>query len=430
MNTEILEDPHVCANTEDWVTDVATHKRMQIRRCRCRQRRRNCNEMVGLNKATFGLVVVIVLLDAVAGYSTTSLSPRTRTPLRAIAIPPTGQTPANLDSKDLWIANLDYDGFGKEVTALGKEIQAQGGQADVDHLNKILDWRNAAALIGLATVWATPNPLTVLALSTWTYASWTMVAHHTCHGGYNRVDAGKYNSRGFALGPMRRAFDWLDWMIPEAWNVEHNRLHHYRLNEDYDPDLVQRNLAFLRDMKIPMVFKYATVAFFLPIWKWYYYAPNTFKELCIQDWKQAGKELPAELDPLETCTMVSLFGAKGPHYDALREVCPPRKFLLTVLGPFFGARLVAIPALVLAISSSPILALHALVNVVLADLVTNIHSFITIVTNHAGSDLYTFKDAVKPRTPAFYVRQITGSVNYDLGDDVTDFSHGWLNYRT
>jgi hypothetical protein len=25
------------------------------------------------------------------------------------------------------------------------------------------------------------------ALSTWTYASWTMIAHHTCHGRYNRI---------------------------------------------------------------------------------------------------------------------------------------------------------------------------------------------------------------------------------------------------
>ena len=59
-------------------------------------------------------------------------------------------------------------------------------------------------------MWLDPNPITIAALSTWTYASWTMVAHHTCHGGYNRVDAGKYNSRGFALGSVtRRIADWV-----------------------------------------------------------------------------------------------------------------------------------------------------------------------------------------------------------------------------
>lgn len=114
-----------------------------------------------------------------------------------------------LDDKDEWIRNLDYDAFAKDVTGLGKELQKSAGQADVDHLNKILDWRNLACAIGVATMWLDPNPITIAALSTWTYASWTMVAHHTCHGGYNRVDAGKYNSRGFALGSIpRRIADW------------------------------------------------------------------------------------------------------------------------------------------------------------------------------------------------------------------------------
>ena len=65
-------------------------------------------------------------------------------------------------------------------------------------------------------MWLDPNPITIAALSTWTYASWTMVAHHTCHGGYNRVDAGKYNSRGFALGSVtRRIADWVSRYHPD-----------------------------------------------------------------------------------------------------------------------------------------------------------------------------------------------------------------------
>ena len=72
----------------------------------------------------------------------------------------------------------------------------------------------------------TSNHIMVAALSTWTYASWSMVAHHLSHGGYNRVNMGKYNSRGFAIGSIqRRISDWTDWMYPEAWNVKHNRLH-------------------------------------------------------------------------------------------------------------------------------------------------------------------------------------------------------------
>jgi len=35
-------------------------------------------------------------------------------------------------------------------------------------------------------------------------------------------------------------------MLPEAWNVEHNKLHHYKLGELEDPDLVERNMDMIR----------------------------------------------------------------------------------------------------------------------------------------------------------------------------------------
>jgi fatty acid desaturase len=72
---------------------------------------------------------------------------------------------------------------------------------------------------------------------------------------------------------------------------------------------------------------------------------------------------------------------------------------------------------------------HAIVNLILAEAVTNVHAFATVVTNHCGRDLYTFDDAVKPRSPSFYVRQIVGSANYATGTDLIDFSHGFLNYQ-
>jgi fatty acid desaturase len=331
-----------------------------------------------------------------------------------------------LSPEDAWIADLDYNAFAKDVTALGKELRQNTGEEDVAHLQKIVQWRNIAAVVGLATVWMTPNPVTVVALSTWIYASWTMIAHHTCHGGYNRVDAGRYNSRGFALGLMNRAVDWLDWMQPEAWNVEHNRLHHYRLNEGKDPDLVQRNLDFLRDAKLPVAIKYAAVTSFLPVWKWFYYAPNTYKELKINEMKSQGKELPEGFDPEQAATIVSLF---DPSRKDLRQVVKPHEVFTHVFGPFL-ARYAAIPGVLCLLPGvGPTLAAHAVVNLFLAELLTNVHAFITIVTNHAGEDLYTFDDAVKPNSGPFYVRQIIGSANYDAGNDVVDFAHGWLGYQ-
>jgi fatty acid desaturase len=332
-----------------------------------------------------------------------------------------------LAPEDSWVANLDYSAFAKDVNELGKELLKETGDADVKHLYKIVGWRNAAALIGLTTVWMGPNPITIAALSTWTYSSWTMIAHHTCHGGYNRVDAGRFNSRGFGLGLVNRVVDWLDWMQPEAWNIEHNRLHHYRLNEAKDPDLVQRNLGRLREKKMPLALKYAQVAAAFSVWKWFYYAPNTYKELKINEWVKEGKKLPEGLDPDEAATMAALF---DPSNSALRKVVRPRDVFTKVLGPMLLGRYVAIPALICAIpGAGPTLAVHALVNLVLAELLTNVHSAVTIITNHAGEDLYTFDDAVKPKTGSFYVRQVVGSVNYPTGTDLIDFSHGWLNYQ-
>eukprot|EP00979_Chaetoceros_neogracilis_P002872 scaffold472_cov213-Chaetoceros_neogracile.AAC.7 len=129
-----------------------------------------------------------------------------------------------INEKDAWVCNLDHDAFAQEVGDRGKKLTKESNEDDVDHLNKILNWRDMA----------TPNPITIIvALTTsWTYALWTMITPYTCHGGYNRVDAGKYKSRGFALGSVpRRVADWCDWMLPEAWNIEHNRLHHYHLGE-------------------------------------------------------------------------------------------------------------------------------------------------------------------------------------------------------
>jgi hypothetical protein len=59
-----------------------------------------------------------------------------------------------------------------------------------------------------------------------------MIAHHTYHGGYDKVDptkTGRWNRFRFAVGVLSGAIRLADWMVPEAWNVEHNNRHHYNL---------------------------------------------------------------------------------------------------------------------------------------------------------------------------------------------------------
>lgn len=369
------------------------------------------------------------------------LTSRISSSLQAVSTVPNAEEtnkkfmPIEVD-ESAWVKNLDYDSFAQEVTDLGKMLQAQGGQDDIDHLNKMVSWRDKAAIVGILTMALPVNPVAVVALSTWTYSSWLMVAHHVCHGGYNRMDRtgeNGWNSRGFALNNgVQRVMDWCDWILPEAWNVEHNRLHHYHLGERLDPDLVERNSEFIQNMDVPLIVKYMNVLAVMPVWKWFYYAPNTYKELQLTEkFYKKDIPLPDGYDPLQALTLRDIYFPETEAHKVSQEtIVKPADFLSKVLFPFLLTRFVLLPAPLLLIPGvGPMLFSHAIGNLVLAELLSNVHSFATVVTNHAGSDLYKFDDEVRPKSGSFYVRQIVSSTNFNYGNDWTDFSHGWLNYQ-
>ena len=241
-------------------------------------------------------------------------------PLRSVAAAPavqwdTLETPAV--GYDKWASELDYPAFRKEVHALGTKLGNEQGVEDVKHLQKMIMWSNGFGAMGLACMWMS-NPLgrlmSIIGLSTWTCTRWTMIGHHISHGGYNRQDKsggqdfkGRYTTYGFAVGSVwRRARDWFDWMLPEAWNIEHNNLHHYRLGEAGDPDLVERNLELMRSLPIPKPLKYVAVAFLAAMWKWYYYAPNTYKQLKISEMRKRG-EIVSEEEAHEAYVLPMVF---------------------------------------------------------------------------------------------------------------------------
>ncbi len=193
---------------------------------------------------------------------------------------PTKSSADQLQTGDEWIPDFDLKAFTKEIRDLGNKLEKEQGDADVRHLNKIIGWSNMCALVGFLTMGFSINLVSIVALSTWTFSRWTMIAHHTCHGGYDKCHPNKnrWHRFKFAIGSLwRRMCDWFDWMMPEAWNVEHNNRHHYNLSEIEDPDLVENNLRDLREMNAPLVFKYMYVAVAACTWKWLYYSPNTYK---------------------------------------------------------------------------------------------------------------------------------------------------------
>lgn len=130
-----------------------------------------------------------------------------------------------LNKDDEWLAKFDFTSFSEEIRALGKKLEMEQGPADVAHLNKMIMWSNSFAAVGLLSMGFGVNPISVICLSLYTFSRWTMIAHHVCHGGYEKCHPNKsrWSRFKFGLGTLWRRFcDWFDWMMPEAWNVEHN----------------------------------------------------------------------------------------------------------------------------------------------------------------------------------------------------------------
>lgn len=335
---------------------------------------------------------------------------------------------ADLKPGEEWLEKFDLNAFAADINALGKKLEQEQGDDDVRHLNKMIMWSNLFAAFGLLTMGISVNIFSVIALSTFTFSRWTMIAHHTCHGGYDKCHPNKarWSRFKFAIGSLwRRLCDWADWMLPEAWNVEHNNRHHYNLSEIHDPDLVEANLSFLRGLQIPVAFKYVIVAFFMMTWKWFYYAPNTYKELKLAKLRREGKPLPKGVSPEDQVTFDYVMMGKNPFYSA-------SEFLMVVIGPYFVTRFLITPLPLLAVEhflGVQGLYKNALINLVFADILTNIHGFLAVVTNHAGDDMYRFRTGCRPFSGSFYLRQVLASVDFSMGSDPVDFFHGWLNYQ-
>ena len=85
-----------------------------------------------------------------------------------------------LNPGEEWIEKFDLNAFAADIHALGKKLEMEQGEDDVRHLNKMIMWSNICAAIGLLTMGFSVNIFTVIALSTFTFSRWTMIAHHTC----------------------------------------------------------------------------------------------------------------------------------------------------------------------------------------------------------------------------------------------------------
>jgi hypothetical protein len=282
---------------------------------------------------------------------------------------------------------------------------------------------------------------------------WTIIAHHVSHGGYTTVIANKelsstYKRGKFGVGFVRRVIDWLDWMLPEAWDLEHNKLHHYELSEDADPDLVERNFKILRDMPLPNFLKLMSMIFWMGSWKWSYYSPNTLKELLLSQKKgYVARHWPKRVNPNEPMTFADVLARRpleailtGNINEFIVWLVVAVQWII-LLAPMIV--LVAFPPVALmALSTTSLWPMlcpadlqafdvvqRALILGIVAEVLTNFHSFVVIAPNHCGKDLYHYQTPCASYSAEFFLRCIYSSANFETGTDLVDIPYGWLNYQ-
>ena len=314
--------------------------------------------------------------------------------------------------------DIDKDALQKDIEAIKETLPAVNWQ-DFQHLLKLQRWgwmatgfgfvmmAVAAVLLSGFAFWVVAV-VAALLMGIGNTSRWANVTHPILHGAYDKVPniPYKYTKAGFARG-NKRYIHWLDWIKPEAWEFEHNIMHHYHLGEDDDPDNVERNMHWLTQSNIPMFLRYMLIAIVSMTWKFTYYAPNTLRIL-------ENKERRKRKEPEIAHYVWSPFEKNGLELW--------KNYYL----PYGLVKFVLIPALFLPFGMTGFV--NALIIMILAELVANLHSFIVIVPNHSAEDIYQFSTPHKSQGE-FYLRQIMGSVNYNTGSDLLDASQGFLNYQ-
>lgn len=289
---------------------------------------------------------------------------------------------------------VDLESFHRGIRALRQELDAALGEEDLAHLRRFERRGHLATLLGLATAWLGLNPGSAVLISLGRSLRW-IAMHHIGHRGYDQVPGVPFSrtSRGFARG-WRRYLDWPEWMAPDAWNYEHNVLHHAHTGEDLDPDLVERHARI--GLWLPMPLRALGLLLAAATWRTTYYAPSTILALRRRD--------------------------GHPQMDArFWAVVVWRSWL-----PYVAFHFLLLPALFLPLGVKA--ALAVLANTLVAEVLTNLHTFLVIVPNHTGSDLYRF-DSPPADKAERYVHQVVGSVNFATGSELIDTAHLWLNYQ-
>ena len=82
---------------------------------------------------------------------------------------------------------MNQQAFCEEILQLREETTASIDKRDFYHLRRIKFINTIFLIIGTATAWVFPNPISMICLSLWLTNRWCIVAHHVLHGGMDKI---------------------------------------------------------------------------------------------------------------------------------------------------------------------------------------------------------------------------------------------------
>jgi len=307
---------------------------------------------------------------------------------------------------------MSWSSFSADLDAVISRHRQDACRDDLMHALRFSWLGRALALAGYLLASWHLNPLSPLLLVIAQMGRWGL-AHQILHRSYDRLPGcpRSLNSRTFARG-WYRYWDWCDWIIPAAWQHEHN-VHHVHTGGPQDPDVVEANVEFLRAAPYSSLRKVAVALMIMTTWRLSYYAPSTFIQL-----RRAEKGLPPT-----TYTITGLFMFAGVFNPLSQE---GRDFWRRCILPYACLRFVVIPfaALPFGVAATTNVFLTALA----AELLLNFYSWALIASSHTGSDVFRFD--YQPKTRAeWYVHQLLGTVNYSRANSFVSWTQAWVNYQ-
>ena len=194
--------------------------------------------------------------------------------------------------------------------------------------------------------------------------------------------------------------------------LEHN-LHHVHTGGAHDPDVVEANMAFVRESSAPRWRKVLTALLVMCTWRLTYYAPSTFIQL-----RRKEQGLPPTVYKI-----TSIFMFAGMFNFIASE---GRRFWWRCILPYTVLRFVVYPALFLPLGSDA--CIRVLIALLIGEVCFNFYSWLVIASSHTAADLFRFDE--KPTSKSVWLaHQVLGTCNYTRSPGIGDWTLGWINYH-